>query len=255
MQGRWELTDEQWQLIEPILRPARRADNRGRPWHDTRAVLNGVLWVLGTGAQWREMPEKYPPFQTCHRRFQQWVRGGKLEKALQRLARYLHERGQLNLDEAFVDATFASAKKGGLRSVPPGAARARRSSLSPLVTVFPLAVSVDSASPAECQLVEQVLGGSFLNQLPARLIGDKAYDSDALDEKLADQYRIELIAPNRQRRSQTQRRSPAAPLSQALESRTAVCLDAQVSPSGRAMGIPHRQLSRLRAPCLSPSAA
>jgi len=136
MQGRLELTNEQWQLIEPILRPARRADNRGRPWHDTRAVLNGVLWVLGTGAQWREMPERYPPFQTCHRRFQQWVRSGKLEKALQRLARHLHERGQLNLDEAFVDATFASAKKGGLLSVPPGAARARRSSLSPLVTVF-----------------------------------------------------------------------------------------------------------------------
>ena len=86
MHGRWELTDEQWQLIEPTLRPARRADNRGRPWHDTRAVLNGVLWVLGTGAQWRELPERYPPFQTCHRRFQQWVRSGKLEKALQRLA-------------------------------------------------------------------------------------------------------------------------------------------------------------------------
>ncbi len=77
MRGRWELTDEQWQLIEPILRPARRADNRGRPWHDTRAVLTGVLWVLGTGAQWRELPEKYPPFQTYHRRFQQWVRSGK----------------------------------------------------------------------------------------------------------------------------------------------------------------------------------
>jgi transposase len=136
MHGRWELTDEQWQLIEPILRPARRPDNRGRPWHDTRAVLNGVFWVLGTGAQWRELPERYPPFQTCHRRFQQWVRSGKLEKALQRLARHLHKRGQLNLDEAFVDATFASAKKGALPSVPPGAARARKSSLSPLVTVF-----------------------------------------------------------------------------------------------------------------------
>jgi Putative transposase of IS4/5 family (DUF4096) len=61
-----------------------------------------------TGAQWRELPEKYPPFQTCHRRFQQWVRTGKLEKALQLLARHLHERGQLNLDEAFVDATFAN---------------------------------------------------------------------------------------------------------------------------------------------------
>lgn len=136
MHGRWELTDRQWEVVEPVLRPARRADNRGRPWHDTRAVLNGVFWVLGTGAQWRELPEKYPPFQTCHRRFQQWVRSGKLERALQVLARHLHERGQLNLDEAFVDATFANAKKGASPLVLPAAGRARRSSLSPLVTVF-----------------------------------------------------------------------------------------------------------------------
>ncbi len=94
MRGRWELTDEQWEVVEPVLRPQRRADKRGRPWHDTRAVLHGVLWVLGTGAQWRELPEKYPPFQTCHRRFQQWVQNGKLEECLRRLARHLHERGQ-----------------------------------------------------------------------------------------------------------------------------------------------------------------
>ena len=43
MAGRWELTDEQWELVEPILRPVRREDNRGRPWNDTRSVLNGVL--------------------------------------------------------------------------------------------------------------------------------------------------------------------------------------------------------------------
>jgi len=71
MTGRWELNDEQWAVVEPVLRPIRRTDNRGRPWQNTRAVLNGVLWVSGTGAQWREMPEKYPPHQTCHRRFQQ----------------------------------------------------------------------------------------------------------------------------------------------------------------------------------------
>ena len=52
--------------------------------------------------------------------------------------------------------------------------------------------------------MEEVLAGSFLDELPARLIGDKANDSDALDKKLADTYGIELIAPNRQRRSQTQ---------------------------------------------------
>src|SRR6266850_132898 len=119
MRGRWELSDAQWELIEPILRPKRRSDGRGRPWQDTRAVLNGILWVLGTGAQWRELPKKYPPYQTCHRRFQRWVREGKLE-----------------LEEGFIDASFTGAKKGALRSGPPSAARARRSSPSALITVF-----------------------------------------------------------------------------------------------------------------------
>lgn len=204
MAGRWELNDEQWAVVKPLLRPARRADNRGRPWHDTRAVLNGVLWVLVTGAQWRELPEKYPPFQTCHRRFQNWIRSGKLEQALKLLAEHLHAQGKLNLEEAFVDATFASAKKGGFAVGP-----TRRGKGTKIVAVaadnsLPLAVSVQSASPAECQLVEEVLAGSFLDELPARLIGDKAYDSDALDQKLADEYGIEMIAPNRRRRSKTQ---------------------------------------------------
>ena len=136
MAGRWELTDEQWELVEPVLRPARRTDNRGRPWHDTRAVLHGVFWVLGTGAHWSELPDKYPPYQTCHRRFQQWIRDGKLVEALRLLARLLHEQGKLNLEESFVDGTFASAKKGASLSALPAAGRARRSSLSPLITVF-----------------------------------------------------------------------------------------------------------------------
>jgi transposase len=77
------------------------------------------------------MPEKYPPYQTCHRRFQEWVRTGQLEEALKQLARHLHERRQLNLEEAFVDATFASAKKGappnrGNRSSSQGGRKLRR---------------------------------------------------------------------------------------------------------------------------------
>jgi transposase len=136
MTGRWDLSEEQWELVEPIVRPAQREDHRGRPWQDTRAVLNGVLWILGSGAQWAEMPDRYPPYPTCHRRFQQWVREGKLMEGLRLLARHLHERGKLNLEEAFVDATFASAKTGASRSVRSSAARAPRSSLPPLATVF-----------------------------------------------------------------------------------------------------------------------
>jgi transposase len=141
--GRWELTDEQWLIVEPVLRGARRTDNRGRPWHETRTVLNGALWVLGSGTQWRELQEKYPPFQTCHRRFQLWVRNGKLEEALRLLAARLHEQGKLNLEVAFVDATFASAKKGA--SLGP----TRRGRGAKIVAVaadnsLPLAVSVES---------------------------------------------------------------------------------------------------------------
>jgi len=136
MRGRWEVSNAQWRLIEPILRPKRRSDGRGRPWQDTRAVLYGILWVLGTGAQWRELPKKYPPYQTCHRRFQQWVRESKLERILRALAEELQARGKLQLEEAFIDASFTGAKKGALRSIPPNAARGRKSSLSPMITVF-----------------------------------------------------------------------------------------------------------------------
>jgi transposase len=109
------LSDAQWQRIELMLRPEQRIDGRGRSWQDTRAVLNGVLWILGTGAQWRELPNKYPPYQTCHRRFQLWVRQGKLEQVLRGLAEELHSRGKLRLDAAFIDASFTGAKKGASR--------------------------------------------------------------------------------------------------------------------------------------------
>jgi transposase len=99
-------------------------------------VLNGILWVLGTGAQWRELPKKYPPYQTRHRRLQQWVREGKLERILRVLAKELQARGKLQLEEAFIDASFTGPKKRAARSGPPSAARGRKSSLSPMITVF-----------------------------------------------------------------------------------------------------------------------
>ena len=136
MHGRWEVSDEQWALLEPILRSKRRPDGKGRPPKDPRTVLNGVLWILGTGAQWREMPPKYPPYQTCHRRFQQWVRSGALAKALRKLAQRLRAEGRLNLEEAFIDAMFVAAKKGASGLVLPSEAKGRRSRLSPLATVY-----------------------------------------------------------------------------------------------------------------------
>ena len=113
-----DLTNVQWAVLEPTFRPRRRLDGRGRPWTDSRAVMNGVLWVLRTGAPWHDLPSRYPPYQTCHRRFQLWQRSGRLDRLLQRLAEDLRDRGKIDLSEAFVDATFASAKSLRLCSGP-----------------------------------------------------------------------------------------------------------------------------------------
>jgi transposase len=74
-----DLTDAQWMILDPLIpEPPRRKDGRGRPWKGRHPVLNGILWVLRTGALWADLPDHYPPYQTCHRRFQQWVRSGIL---------------------------------------------------------------------------------------------------------------------------------------------------------------------------------
>ena len=111
-----DLTDAQWAILKPLFQPKRRPDGRGRPWKDTRAVLNGVFWILRTGAPWHDLPPRYPPYQTCHRRFQQWRRDGLLTQVLTRLAEDLRDRGKLDLSETFIDASFSSAKKGALLS-------------------------------------------------------------------------------------------------------------------------------------------
>jgi transposase len=121
------LSDAQWEVIQPLLRERTRSDGRGRPWREARAVLDGVLWILRTGARWRDLPREYPPYQTCHRRFQQWVRKGRLERILRVLAEDLLARGALDLEEAFIDASFSSAKKGAIVLVQRAAEKGPRS--------------------------------------------------------------------------------------------------------------------------------
>lgn len=85
----------------------------GRPQRPDRAIMNGTLWVMRTGAQWKEVPQtRYPSGSTCHLRFQEWVAAGVFEQILCALAEDLKARGKLDLSECFVDGTFVSAKKG-----------------------------------------------------------------------------------------------------------------------------------------------
>src|SRR6266849_153182 len=170
MRGRWELSDAQWELIERILRPQRRTDGRGRPWQDTRAVLNGLLWVLGTGAQWRELPKKYPPYQTCHRRVPAMGAGGQTGRHLARTGRGVVRPRKIATGGGFYRRLLHGGKKGG-RAVGP----TKRGKGTKIIALaddhsLPLAVSIESASPHESQLVEGVflaktLAGSEITSL------------------------------------------------------------------------------------------
>ncbi len=128
-----ELTEPQWKIVEPLFPPPKAT---GRPRRDDRLVLEGVLWVLRTGARWKDLPGRFPPYQTCHRRFQQWVRSGLLDRVLQALYEDLVERGQVKLDEWFIDGSFVLAKGGALLSITVPEARGARSWQSRTAMVY-----------------------------------------------------------------------------------------------------------------------
>src|SRR5215204_1300237 len=109
------LTDEQWAMLEPLIsKPPRRPDRRGRPWRDARQVLDGVLWVLRTGAPWRrDLPGRYPPYQTSHRRFQRWVRDGTLMRVLAAFAEYLREGSKHSTSRSASSTARSSRRKRG----------------------------------------------------------------------------------------------------------------------------------------------
>jgi transposase len=127
MARREELTNEQWSLIESLFDKPPTIRGRGRPRRDERDVMNGVLWILRSGARWCDLPARFPPYQTCHRRFQQWVKDGTLNQVLETLAEDLRTRGELDLSECFIDGTFIIAKKGAAKWEKPSGARVRSS--------------------------------------------------------------------------------------------------------------------------------
>jgi transposase len=151
----------------------------------------------------------YPsPYQTCHhRRFQQWVRTGVVEQILQALASDLRKGGGIDLSECYIDGgTFIVAKKGGTRleRLSRGA-KVRRSSwqyqivLAFLLSPYTLRLLLHRIMKSPLLLMKQLSPPCFVsNEKPEQLVvGDKAYDSDPLDEKLAVKYGVEMISPHR----------------------------------------------------------
>ena len=104
---RFELTDAQWEQIAPLLPPQK--PRTGRPAEDHRQVLNGMLWILRTGAPWEDLPARYGAVGTVSSRFYRWRKAGVFDRVLQRLQAQADARGDLDWDLHFVDATVVRA--------------------------------------------------------------------------------------------------------------------------------------------------
>lgn len=116
---RYALTDGQWETLRPLLPPNKPS---GRPPKDHRLVLDGILWVLHTGAPWRDLPDRFGPWQSVYHRFNLYRRQGIWAGILERLQRHAElDHSQWNIDGTVVRAHRAAA---GAKKKPAAARRA-----------------------------------------------------------------------------------------------------------------------------------
>ncbi len=114
---RYELRDAAFERIEPLL-PKQKPGGR---WNDHRAVLNGMFWILNSGAQWRDMPERYGKWQTVYDRYRRWTREGLFDRMLHRLHLELDDDGRIDWDVFDVDGSNVRAHQSAAGASKKGA--------------------------------------------------------------------------------------------------------------------------------------
>ena len=119
------LSDTQWLLIADLFPDPPVGPRGGRPRVASRPCLEGILWVLTTGARWKDLPERYPSPATCWRRLQEWTADGRFETAWQKLLKQLDRLKGLDWREVIGDGSFSRAKRGARTSAMDERARAR----------------------------------------------------------------------------------------------------------------------------------
>lgn len=126
MGHRGDLTDEQWARLGPLL-PARRSGKRGRPMLDHRPIIDGILWILRTGAPWRDLPERYGRPGTVASRFYRWRRAGLWERLFAQVQEQADAAGRIDWSVHYVDGTIVRAHQhaAGARGTKKGARRRR----------------------------------------------------------------------------------------------------------------------------------
>jgi transposase len=128
---RHELTDEQWALLRPLL--PKRTATTGRTPSDPRLMLNGIFWILCTGAPWRDLPHRFGPWQTVYDHFRRWRKSGVFDNLIEVLQIKLDQKGLIDWDLWCVDGASVRAARAAA-----GASKkvSRRTSTNPKTTLW-----------------------------------------------------------------------------------------------------------------------
>jgi transposase len=105
--ARYELTDDEWNLLKGLF-PRQK---RGGKWNDHRTTLNGMLWILRSGAPWRDLPERYGKWKSVYHRFNRWRREGLFDHILKALQIRLDKQGKIDWDLWLVDGSNVRASR------------------------------------------------------------------------------------------------------------------------------------------------
>ena len=217
------MTDEQWRRLAPLLPPKR--PRTGRPARDHRTVLSGILWVLRTGAPWRDLPERFGPWSTAWNRFRRWTAAGVWARVLAALQRRADADGRLDWATHFVDATVvrahqhAAGARGGQADEELGRSRGGFSTKLHLRAEGggkPLALVLSGGERHESRYVEELLVAGRVKRAgpgrprvrPARLVGDRGYSYPTVRRLLARRGIRAVIPRRRDQRPDDRRHAP-----------------------------------------------
>ena len=206
-----QLTDAELDMLTTMLPERPVSAKGGRPPIQQREAVAGIFWILDNGAKWKDLPPEFGSKSAVHRSFARWVKMGAFEALLAAMGSIVKERKGFKLYECYIDGTFSKAKGGGDGIGCTKAGKGVKIMIMVNAQSLPIAVNTGSASPHESTLVEPLFDFMISVDFPEKLIGDKAYDSDRLDEALAAKG-VEMISPHRANRKPENKTQDGRPL-------------------------------------------
>jgi transposase len=208
---RGDLTHTQWERLQPLLPPQK--PNTGRPASDHRRIINGIRWILRTGAPWCDLPERYGPWGTVASRFYRWRKAGIWQHLFESIQHQVDAAGKMKWTVHDVDGTIVRAHQHAAGSPRDAEAEALGRSQGGLSTKIHIRaagekqvmhVVLTPGQRHEALGFEAVMAGGVVNRSgrgrlkyrPGRVVGDKAYSSGKIRGYL-QAHGIRVTIPHR----------------------------------------------------------